>query len=151
MCLQCYQRDDFSQLHLEHIKASNIVKKLKQIIKELDDLKAKVNPEDANYFNERAKPLRERILKHVDDLISDGNLFLADPSPEYSEEQFLSTKLELKNDTMNLAAEVEEKKRVLSSWQNLKREIAELNDSVFRLSHLVWVSLQLGQQSPSES
>lgn len=132
------QSQDYPGLHTEQLRTSRCIKQLTAIIKELDNLQVGVNEIEVEYLNEKIEPLKIRISREISDFVDDGRL-LATEEFFHDDNSAQPGQESLQDGNIDLQAEVAEKRGILGSWQNLKRDLTDLNATLNKLASLVWV------------
>ncbi len=135
----------------EEIKASQTVQQLKADVTELDNLSERLMPSDLHIINSKIIPIKTKVCLIVQQFIElhkdlTNPLFCLNEnnyqncSNDKSDDYLKSDEI---NSNLQIMAEINEQKSSLISWQNLKKELSDLNAMMNSMASALMACLSL--------
>ncbi|KAG7187720.1 hypothetical protein KM043_016774 [Ampulex compressa] len=121
---------DWEKVHKEHINVSRIIRQLKELLYQMDTLRAQVLDTDINQFDKLTANARSNIMNAIKEYLElQLNLPISEPISPMTEDQ--SPKHPLDDRDIQLKQEQEEFQRqqtCLYAWNSLQDDIHQLHD-----------------------
>lgn len=132
-------------LQKEQVKASRTVKMLQNDVHELEKLRSRVEEDDIERFDERIKPIQNKVRLAVKEFLVCHPLpveehSLPDDHDETKQPQTQQIQEQIMEDNLRIEAENRESLSVLQSAENLRRDLIDLNEITKHIAVLVHVS-----------
>ncbi|KOC67084.1 Syntaxin-17 [Habropoda laboriosa] len=128
--IQKYQaQQEWQRMHKEHINVSRIIKQLKEILYQIDTLRAQVLDSDINEFDKLTANARASIMNAVEEYM-ELQLNLTSLSPTSSKDEDQAESHPLDNRYVQLQEkqqELQHQETCLHAWTNLQGDIQQLH------------------------
>ncbi len=138
--IQHKQSKDWSKLRIEQLKGNQIASQLEAAVRELEQVGQQLTPSDENEFEKKIKPYKIQALsavrdfkQYIEEPWKDVSLESQSEHPQQlqlSQEQILPEEIE-----------VEQRRAQLETYQNLQKDMEDLQDLFSDFSEQVHVSL----------
>ncbi|XP_053971314.1 syntaxin-17 [Hylaeus anthracinus] len=138
--IQKYQaQHEWDKMHKENVNVSRIVKQLKELLYQMDTLRAQVLDSDINQFDKLTANARASIMDAIKDYL-ELELYLPISRPQSPEDEDQPKSHPLDNRYMQVQEEQQELQRqqaCLHAWNNLQEDIHQLQELFIEFNKIV--------------
>jgi len=136
---------EWDKVRRETLNAQRTISQLEAAVREVDEVRQLLNPEEAREFDKQIKPHKKKAVDFINKFTEICNTVngIQEITPETleTEQSHSGLRLQYKDEFLPEEIEVERRKAQLETYENLQQDISDLQELFINFSENVHVSL----------